>query len=84
MSVNFYDAMWENAYVIGDDGEMTSKLLIFSHFNGIYVEDEYRDGRPRYVSWGGVSTADLPMCQFHFLFAHRHASSSYNFQGTSK
>ena len=45
--------MWENAYVIGDDGEMTSKLLIFSHFNGIYVEDEYRDGRPRYVSWGG-------------------------------
>mmetsp|Transcript_20385 Transcript_20385/g.58971 ORF Transcript_20385/g.58971 Transcript_20385/m.58971 type:complete len:591 (-) Transcript_20385:139-1911(-) len=46
VSVNFGGAMWEDAHVLGED---KPRLLIYSHFNGFYVEDGSHDRRPRYV-----------------------------------
>ncbi|KAL7531293.1 hypothetical protein ACHAXR_003958, partial [Thalassiosira sp. AJA248-18] len=44
--VAFGDALWEKAYVIGDPNP---RLLIYSHFNGIYVENGIHHGRPKYT-----------------------------------
>ncbi|KAL7551942.1 hypothetical protein ACHAWF_015151 [Thalassiosira exigua] len=48
VTVSFGDAIWEDAYVKNGD-KMEKRLLIFSHFNGIYVEEETDGDRPRYV-----------------------------------
>jgi len=46
VSVAFGDAVWEEAFVtIGDVTE--KRLLIYSHFNGIYKENGTHAGRPR-------------------------------------
>ena len=38
--VAFGDEVWENAYVTTDEnGQIERRLLIYSHFNGIYEED---------------------------------------------
>lgn len=42
--VEFGDAVWEQANVGGED-----RLLIYSHFNGIYEEEGRFNNRPRYV-----------------------------------
>jgi hypothetical protein len=36
-SVYFGDDSWEDAWVELDNGDMEERLLVYSHFNGIYV-----------------------------------------------
>jgi len=45
----FHEETWEDAYVKLDDGSIKKRLLIYSDFNGIYREDGFRDGYPKYV-----------------------------------
>mmetsp|Transcript_21523 Transcript_21523/g.45518 ORF Transcript_21523/g.45518 Transcript_21523/m.45518 type:complete len:402 (+) Transcript_21523:104-1309(+) len=44
--VTFHDDVWEGSWV-NIDGVVEKRLLIYSHFNGIYVEDKTKYGRPR-------------------------------------
>jgi hypothetical protein len=44
--VDFGDAAWEEARIKNDN---TERLLIYSHFNGIYEEEGHYNNRPRYV-----------------------------------
>eukprot|EP00804_Cyclotella_cryptica_P006522 CCRYP_012789-RB/>CCRYP_012789-RB protein AED:0.24 eAED:0.24 QI:253/1/1/1/0.71/0.8/15/71/708 len=48
-SVSFGDDSWEDAWVELDNGNMEKRLLVYSHFNGIYVENGTHNGKPRYV-----------------------------------
>lgn len=36
-SLAFGDDTWEESWVILDDGSMEKRLLVYSHFNGIYI-----------------------------------------------
>ncbi|KAL7469751.1 hypothetical protein ACHAXS_010855 [Conticribra weissflogii] len=49
MSVEFGDNLWEEAVIILDDGTFENRLLLYSHFSGIYVENGTHDGRPKYT-----------------------------------
>ena len=50
LSVYFSDEVWEDAYVRRPDGSGYDKrLLIYSHFNGVYIENGTHDGRPKYT-----------------------------------
>ncbi|KAL7552484.1 hypothetical protein ACHAWF_015731 [Thalassiosira exigua] len=50
ISVEFDDNVWEEAYVKREDGlGYEKRLLVFSHFNGIYEEEETAYGYPKYV-----------------------------------
>ena len=48
VSIAFGDAIWEDAYVITPNGP-EQRLLIYSHFNGVYVENGTHHGRPKYT-----------------------------------
>jgi hypothetical protein len=37
--VRFGDEIWEGAHINNGGEKMEDRLLIYSHFNGIYVED---------------------------------------------
>ena len=39
VTVSFGDDTFEEAYVTNEDGVLEKRLLIFSHFNGVYVEN---------------------------------------------
>jgi hypothetical protein len=39
VTVSFGDVMWEHALVKHAGGELETKLLMYSHFNGVYEED---------------------------------------------
>jgi len=48
--VRFGDEAWEGAWVHHGEGvEPEDRLLIYSHFNGIYVETGTKERRPRYI-----------------------------------
>jgi len=49
MSVQFGDNLWEESLVILDNGTYEKRLLLYSHFSGIYVENGTHDGRPKYT-----------------------------------
>jgi len=49
LSVTFGDEVWEGAVVVRDGMDPEDRLLIYSHFNGIYREDGTVNGRPKYV-----------------------------------
>ncbi|EJK53216.1 hypothetical protein THAOC_27398 [Thalassiosira oceanica] len=49
LSVTFGDEVWEGALVMHDGMDPEDRLLIYSHFNGIYVEGSRINGRPSYI-----------------------------------
>lgn len=49
ISIHIADDVWEEAYIKLDDGTYEKRLLIYSHFNGIYAENGTHDGRPKYT-----------------------------------
>lgn len=50
VTVSFGDAIWEDAYIVNGDGTTEKRLLLLSHFNGVYVETKPDINRkPRYV-----------------------------------
>ncbi|KAL9187447.1 hypothetical protein ACHAXT_001550 [Thalassiosira profunda] len=48
ITVTFSDEVWEDSWIKRDDGTYDMRLLVYSHFNGIYAENGTHDGRPRY------------------------------------
>jgi len=49
ISIVFDEEIWEDAFVRLADGRYDEKLLIYTHFNGIYKENGKHEGYPRYV-----------------------------------
>jgi len=49
INVLFDEEIWEHAYVRLPDDSIEERLLIYSYFNGIYQEEGYHDGYPRYI-----------------------------------
>jgi len=47
ISIHMTDDVWEEAWIKLDDGTYEKRLLIYSHFNGIYAENGTYDGRPK-------------------------------------
>eukprot|EP00580_Thalassiosira_gravida_P005882 CAMPEP_0201654886 /NCGR_PEP_ID=MMETSP0493-20130528/45732_1 /ASSEMBLY_ACC=CAM_ASM_000838 /TAXON_ID=420259 /ORGANISM="Thalassiosira gravida, Strain GMp14c1" /LENGTH=425 /DNA_ID=CAMNT_0048131459 /DNA_START=779 /DNA_END=2056 /DNA_ORIENTATION=- len=49
VTVTFGEDIWENAWVVGVDGELTNLVLVYSYFNGVYKQNgSTHDGRPVY------------------------------------
>lgn len=81
VTISFGDQMWEDAYV-GDGNVMEKRLLIFSHFNGVYEEqrDGFHDGRPKYVErnkvdgapFKEVTPAEIVYCEAIESWVFRH------------
>jgi len=51
ITVDFGDAVWEDPIIVipGLPEAVTTFTLVFSYFNGVYVQDGTVEGRPRYV-----------------------------------
>ena len=49
ISVYFGDEIWDDAIVTNSTGGEERMTLMFAYFNGVYVKNGTRDGRPVYV-----------------------------------
>jgi len=49
INVLFDEEIWEHAHVRLPDDSIEDRLLIYSHFNGIYEEEGSHNGYPRYI-----------------------------------
>jgi len=79
-SLAFGDDTWEESWVILDDGSMEKRLLVYSHFNGIYIENGTHDGKPKYSEqnkedsspFRATTPAEIVYCQDIESWVFRH------------
>ncbi|KAL7516968.1 hypothetical protein ACHAWX_001938 [Stephanocyclus meneghinianus] len=87
-SVYFGDDSWEDAWVELDNGDMEKRLLVYAHFNGIYV------GKPRYVEqnkedglpFRSTIPAEIVYCEDaeSWVFRHEKISTTLGGKGDEK
>lgn len=83
--VDFGDAVWEEAYVT-TGVEKGKRLLLYSHFNGIYEEEGRHDGKPMYIErnkeegseFKRTIPAEIVYCQDieSWVFRHKYVTTS--------
>ncbi|KAL7478407.1 hypothetical protein ACHAW6_004170 [Cyclotella cf. meneghiniana] len=77
-TIQFGDETWEDAWIELDNGHMEKRLLVYSHFNGIYV------GKPRYVEqnkedglpFRSTIPAEIVYCEDSESWVFRHEKIS--------
>ncbi|KAL7549956.1 hypothetical protein ACHAWF_013212 [Thalassiosira exigua] len=48
ITVTFGEDIWEDALVETESGALEQRILVYSHFNGVYEKEDVYGGRPRY------------------------------------
>ena len=87
-TVSFGDDIWEDAWIINENGEPEQRLLVFAHFNGIYRENGMHDHRPKYTEMNKEDgdpfqttvPAEIIYCSEieSWVFQHRNIRTSLN------
>ena len=86
ITVEFGDDYWEEAFVKLENSTLEKRVLIYSHFNGIYKENGTHDGRPKYTEQNKEDGdpflrtlgAEIIYCQDleSWVFRHEHIKTS--------
>jgi hypothetical protein len=87
--VDFGDDVWEGALMRGASGELTERTLVFSTFNGVYVQHGTDRGRPVYKEMSKLDKTEpfafFPSAEIRYdgeawIFTHPDISKSENEQ----